>query len=82
MIVILEVLPQEAEVIRWAQRAEKLDPQNYITMDLALRSPKDNDAAAVGTTGITYKQLVQAWGVLPPDARAIIPADVAKGISW
>ena len=82
MIVILEVDPQEAEVIRWAQRAEKSDPQNYISLDLALRSPKDNDAPRVDTTGITYKQLVEAWGLLPPDARGIIPADVAKGIKW
>lgn len=82
MIVFLEVDPQEAEVIRWAQRAEKSDPQNYITLSLALRSPKDNDAALISTTGITFKQLVDAWGVLPPDARAIIPTDVAKGIQW
>jgi Flp pilus assembly protein CpaB len=82
MIVILEVTPQEAEVIRYLQRAEKEDPQNYISYALALRSPKDNGAAPVTTTGITYKKLVEAWGVLPPDARAILPPDIAKGISW
>jgi len=31
MIVIVEVQPDEAEIIRWAQREEKADPQNYIT---------------------------------------------------
>ena len=82
MIVLVEVKPEEAEVIRWAQRAEKLDPQNYITLGLALRSDKDNDAPVVTTPGITLRQLVTAWGVLPPDPRAIIPPDIAKQISW
>jgi Flp pilus assembly protein CpaB len=82
MIVVLEVTPQEAEVIRWLQRAEKQDPQNYISYALALRSDKDNGAAPAVTTGITYKKLVEAWGVLPPDARGILPPDIAKGISW
>ena len=45
MMVILEVTPDEAEILRWAQRAEKTDPQNYIDLSLALRSDKDNDAA-------------------------------------
>jgi Flp pilus assembly protein CpaB len=82
MVVIVEVQPDEAEIIRWAQRAEKTDPQNYITLGLALRSDKDNDAPAVTTPGITLKQLVTIYGVLPPDPRAIIPADLAKQISW
>lgn len=82
MIVVLEVLPEEAEVIRWAQREEKADPQNYITLGLALRSDKDDDALPVTTAGITFKQLVAIYGVLPLDSRAIIPADLAKQISW
>ena len=82
MIVVVEVQPDEAEIIRWAQRAEKLDPQNYITLGLALRSDKDNDAPAVTTPGITLKQLITIYGVLPPDPRAIIPPDIAKQISW
>jgi Flp pilus assembly protein CpaB len=82
MIVVVEVLPDEAEIIRWAQRAEKADPQNYITLGLALRSDKDNDAPAVTTPGITFKQLVTIYGVLPPDPRGVIPADLAKQISW
>ena len=82
MIVVVEVTPEEAEVIRWAQREEKVDPQNYITLSLALRSDKDNDAPAVTTAGITFKQLVTIYGVLPPDPRGIIPADLAKQISW
>jgi Flp pilus assembly protein CpaB len=82
MIVIVEVLPDEAEIIRWAQREEQTSPQNYITLSLALRSDQDNDAPAVTTPGITFKQLVTIYGVLPPDPRAIIPPDLAKQISW
>jgi Flp pilus assembly protein CpaB len=82
MIVILEVKPEEAEVIRWAQRAEKQDPQNYIDLSLALRSDKDATAADVTTSGITFKMLVDKYGVLPPDPRGILPSDLAKGISW
>ena len=74
--------PDEAEIIRWAQREEKADPQNYITLGLALRSDKDNDAPAATTPGITLTQLVTIYGVLPPDPRAIIPADLAKELSW
>jgi pilus assembly protein CpaB len=55
---ILAVTPQQAEVIRFAQ----LDGN----VSLALRSPADTTADPVTTTGITLKQLVDAWGVLPP----------------
>ncbi len=82
MIVVIEVKPDQAEIIRWAQREEKLDPQNYITLGLALRSDQDNNAPDVTTPGITLKQLVTIYGVLPPDPRAMIPADLAKELSW
>jgi Flp pilus assembly protein CpaB len=82
MIVILEVTPADAEVLRWAQRAEKQDPQNYIDMSLALRSTKDSGAADTTTTGITFKMLVDKYGVLPPDPRGLLPPDLARGISW
>jgi Flp pilus assembly protein CpaB len=82
MIVVVEVQPDEAEIIRWAQREEKVDPQNYIDLGLALRSDKDNDAPNVTTPGITFRQLVTIYGVLPPDPRGIIPADIARQISW
>ncbi len=82
MIVVVEVKPDEAEIMRWAQREEKLDPQNYITLGLALRSDQDDNAPDVTTPGITLKQLVTIYGVLPPDPRAIIPADLAKELSW
>ena len=82
MVVILEVTPADAEVLRWAQRAEKQDPQNYIDLSLALRSSKDNDLGEVSTTGITFKMLVDKYGVLPPDPRGNLPPDLAKGVSW
>jgi Flp pilus assembly protein CpaB len=82
MIVILEVTPQEAEIIRYAQREEADDSQNYISLGLALRSDKDNDKAPVTTTGITFARMVQLYGVLPPDSRAIIPTDLLSGIQW
>jgi hypothetical protein len=82
MIAVVEVLPEEAEVIRWAQRAEVTGSQNYITLGLALRSDKDNDAPDAKTLGITLKELVTRYGVLPPDFRAKIPPDLAKLISW
>ena len=82
MIVIIQVKPDVAEVIRWAQRAEKADPQTYIDLALALRSPKDNDALDVTTIGVTFSELVTRYGVLPPDPRGIIPATLAAGIKW
>jgi len=82
MIVFVEVLPAEAEMIRWAQREESNGQQNYITLGLALRSSKDNDAPDVATPGITFEQLVTNYGVLPLDPRAVLPADLAKQISW
>ena len=84
MIAIVEVMPEEAEVIRWAQRAEKVDPQNYIDLSFALRSRADDDAKSshTDTAGVTYYQLVQNYGVLPPDPRAIIPAKLGVVIQW
>ena len=84
MIAIVEVMPEEAEVIRWAQRAEKLDPQNYIDLSFALRSRADDatKGSHTDTAGITYYQLVQNYGVLPPDPRAAIPSKLGVVIQW
>jgi Flp pilus assembly protein CpaB len=82
MIAVIEVKPDEAEIIRWAQREEKLDPQNYITLGVTLRSDKDNSLPDAVTPGITFKMLVDKYGVLPPDPRAIIPADIARNLQW
>jgi Flp pilus assembly protein CpaB len=82
MIVVVEVKPEEAEVLRWAQREEVTDAQNYVDLSLALRSSQDNDLPDATTAGITFKMLVDKYGVLPVDQRAIIPADLAKNVQW
>ena len=82
MVAIIEVKPEEAEIISWAQRQEKTDPQNYIDLSISLRSDKDNALPNAVTPGITYKMLVDKYGVLPPDPRAIIPPDIARELQW
>ena len=57
-IVILALTAQQAELVRFTQ----LDGN----LSLVLRSPKDKDAPAVKTTGITLRQLVDSYGVVPP----------------
>ena len=82
MIATIEVKPDEAEIISWAQREEKTDTQSYIDLTVALRSDQDNSLPAAVTPGITFKMLVDKYGVLPPDPRAIIPQDIAKNLQW
>ena len=84
MLVVVEVMPEEAEVINWAQRAELTAARNYIDLSVALRSRLDDAAKAshTDTGGITYYQLVQNYGVLPPDPRAVIPAKLGLVIQW
>jgi len=82
MVAVVEVKPDEAEIIAWAQREEKTDPQNYIDMSIALRSDQDNSLPNSVTPGITFKMLVDKYGVLPLDPRAIIPPDVARQLQW
>jgi Flp pilus assembly protein CpaB len=85
MIVIVEVWPDQATVIRWAQRAEKSDPQNYIDLALILRSSKD-DGADIGTKskvgGVTFAVLVAEYGVLPPDPTKTLPKALGDRIRW
>jgi Flp pilus assembly protein CpaB len=82
MIAIIEVKAADAEVIAWAQREEKTDTQSYIDLSVALRSDKDNALPIVVTPGITFKMLIDKYNVLPPDPRAIIPADIAANLQW
>ena len=82
MIAVIEVKPDEAELIRWAQRAETEGLQNYIDLAYVLRSDKDNALPDAVTPGITFRMLVDKYGVLPPDPRGELPADLAKGIQW
>ena len=65
-IVILAVSAQEAEVIRFGQ----IDG----SITLILRSPEDAEAPAEVTTGITLRQLVDAWAVIPPQiVETVLP---------
>jgi hypothetical protein len=84
MLVVVEVMPEEAEIINWAQRDELTAARNYIDLSVALRSRLDDAAKAshTDTGGITYYQLVQNYGVLPPDPRAVIPAKLGLVIQW
>jgi len=58
VVVLLAVTPQQAEVVRFAQ----LDGN----VSMVLRAPSDYAAGDTQTTGITLKELVDNWGVLPP----------------
>jgi pilus assembly protein CpaB len=65
-IVILSVSAQEAEVLRFGQ----IDG----TLTLILRSPEDKEAPADETTGITLRQLVDNWAVIPPQVvETVLP---------
>lgn len=61
-IAILSLTPQQSELVRFAQ----LDGNLY----LLLRAPGDTTAADAQTSGITLRELVDEYGVLPP--RVII----------
>jgi pilus assembly protein CpaB len=65
-LVILGVTAQQAEVLRFAQ-----SPDTSIT--LILRSPQDKDAPDDKTTGITLRQLVDKWAVIPPEVIEAAP---------
>ena len=95
MLAIIEVFPEQAEVIRWAQRSESESPQNYIDLAVALRSTKDdgdalsaNDCIVVDqtmtchTTGVTFVVLVDKYGVLPPDPTGSIPSWLGIKVQW
>jgi Flp pilus assembly protein CpaB len=87
MIAIVEVTPDEAEVIRWAQRAEVTSPQNYIDLSLALRSAKDDQPGAspdttITTDGVIFRTLVEKYKVLPPDPTWTLPQVLQSKIQW
>ncbi len=78
-IVILSVSAQQAEVIRYGQ----LMANPLLTLSLVLRSPDDFIDPATGqpvppvvtqTTGITLKELIDKYGVLPPVIEPAGPA--------
>lgn len=65
VVVLLAVTPQQAEIVRFSQ----LDGN----VSLALRAPADSTAAAIDTSGITLKQLVDQYGVLKPEPVTVVP---------
>jgi pilus assembly protein CpaB len=66
-LVILGVTAQQAEVLRFAQSADT-------SISLILRSPEDEEAPDEATTGITLRQLVDEWAVIPPELVEAAPA--------
>ena len=64
-ILILSVTPQQAEIIRFGQTATNA------TLALVLRAPADVTASDVDTTGITLRELVDKYGVLPPQTVTV-----------
>lgn len=65
-LVILAVTAQQAEVLRFGQY-----PDTSLT--LILRSPEDEAAADDQTTGITLRELVDGWAVIPPELIEATP---------
>jgi len=64
-ILILSVTPQQAEFIRFGQTATNA------TLSLVLRAPADVTSADAATTGVTLRELVDKYGVLPPQTVTV-----------
>ena len=64
-ILILSVTAQQAEIIRYGQTA------TAATLSLVLRAPADVTAVDTDTTGITLRELVDKYGVLPPQTITV-----------
>jgi Flp pilus assembly protein CpaB len=64
-IVIVQLTPQQVELVRFAQ----LDGN----LSLVLRATADRDQPPVPTTGITLFELVERWGVLPGQMTLQVP---------
>jgi Flp pilus assembly protein CpaB len=62
-IAILGLLPQQVELVRFAQ----IDGE----MSLVLRATEDNLTPPIQTTGITLSELYDTYGILPPNINVI-----------
>ena len=88
MLAIIEVTPEQAEVIRWAQRTEQQSPQTYIDMAFALRSSQDDATDPMSSNpftqvpGITFSELVTKYGVIAPDPLSTVPDPLGNKIQW
>jgi len=88
MIAIVEVTPEESQVIRWAQRVEQSAPQMYIDLAFALRSSQDDATDPMASNpfksipGYTFSEIVAKYGVLPPDPLSTLPQFLGNKIQW
>lgn len=64
-ILVLSVTPQQAEIIRFGQA------DTDSTLALVLRAPADVTAPDATTTGITLRELIDQYGVLPPQTITV-----------
>jgi Flp pilus assembly protein CpaB len=73
-IVVLAVTAQQAEVLRFSEIDGTADQSGTPTVTLLLRSTQDKDLPPDDTTGITLRQLVDHWAVLPPQiVETVLP---------
>jgi Flp pilus assembly protein CpaB len=63
-IVIVALTAQQTEIVRYSQVQAAGSPE--LGISLVLRATADRDAPPDQTTGITMKELVEKYGVLPP----------------
>lgn len=63
-IVIVAVTAQQAEIVRYSQIQAADSPE--LSVGLVLRATADRDAPPDETTGVTIRELVEKYGVLPP----------------
>ena len=88
MIAIVEVTPEQAELIRWAQRAEQAGPQMYIDLAFALRSSQDDATDPMSSNpftqvpGITFSELVTKYGVIAPNPLSTLPDPLGNKLQW
>lgn len=64
-VLILSVTPQQAELIRFGQTDADAK------LGLLLRAPGDDKADDTTTTGVTLRELVDKYGVLPPQTITV-----------
>jgi Flp pilus assembly protein CpaB len=88
MIAIVEVTPEQAELIRWAQRTEQTSPQTYIDMAFVLRSSQDDSTDPMSSNpfeqvpGITFSELVTKYGVIAPNPLSTLPDPLGNKVQW
>ena len=88
MIAIVEVTPEQAELIRWDQRTEQASTQMYIDMAFVLRSSQDDATDPMSSNpftqipGITLSEIISKYGVIAPDPLSSLPNPLGSKIQW